>query len=156
MKRWTMVLVALAAAWVLALPAAAAKKERMGERLFLFPSAPATFAANQPFHIAHGWILVPDWSDHDAVGKRYFTLEIDGRPVEPSFVERSSNGETLARSWVYNFPAGLPAGTYTFTATWSGACRSLAESGLYSGTCSKPNAVVVAIAPLTRTIQFTS
>ena len=153
MKCRYIALLAILAAVIIALPAAAAEKQRIGARLVLFPTAPATFTANQPFHIAHGWLITPDLAGQNAVGKYDFALEVDGQLVEPDFVERESTDGQLRRSWVNNFPAGLPAGTHVFTATWSGPCQGPVDSGLHTGTCAKPTEVVV-LAPLWQAVDF--
>jgi hypothetical protein len=155
MKCRYIALLAVLATAVIALPAAAAEKERIGARLALFPAAPATFAANQPFHIAHGWLVTPDSAGQNAIGKYDFVLEVDGRSIDPDFVERVSTDGQLRRSWVFNFPAGLPAGTHTFAAAWSGPCQGLVDSGLHTGTCANPTELVVAGAPLWQAVEFT-
>jgi hypothetical protein len=156
LKRWHLALLALVATAVVALPAGAGQKERIGERINLVAGTPATFPANQPFHIAHGWLQIPDRSDYNAVGKTDFTLEVDGPLVDADFIERASEDERLRRTWVHNFPEGLPAGTHTFTARWLGTCQSLVDSNVYFGTCTKPTErVATAASPLTRTIEFT-
>ena len=161
MKRSLVVLVAVVATAVLALPAAAGQEET-GPRLVLFPAAPATFAADEPFHVMHGWGFIPPGVEGtapwlaSAVGKLDFTLAVDGRVVEPSSLEVwRGEDEILWRMPVYSFPAGLPAGTHTFTGTWLGPCESMVRGGFYSGSCANPAEVVVAIAPLARTVEFT-
>lgn len=146
---------------VAAVPAAATQRERTGARINIF-TGPSTFAAGAPFHIAHGWFIQPDFSDHDAVGKWSFALDVDGVRREVSFVERVSltSDETgfpfdiLSRFWVHNFPDGMPAGTNTFTGHWYGPCQSALESGFPVGPCEKVNEVVEANR-LSRTVTFT-
>ena len=156
MKRSFAVLLAIAAAAVTALPAGA---ETVGDRIDL-ASPPATFTAGEPFYIQHGW----GWETGEApyqpaslaLGKLQFTLAVDGEVIEPTFVWRTVDDDRLFwQRWIFNFPDGLSAGTHRFTGTWSGPCMEMVHSNLYFGTCEQPTEVVVAIGPLTRTIEFT-
>lgn len=160
MKRLFVVLVPVVAAAVLALPAAAGQES--GSRLVLFPTAPATFTADEPFYVMHGWGFIPPGVEGTAPwlapaeGKLDFTLTVDGQVVEPDFLKVwRGEDEILWRMPVYNFPTGLPAGVHTFTGTWLGPCESMVSSGFYSGLCTNLTEVVVAVAPLARTIEFT-
>lgn len=134
------------------------QRERLGNRISLIVG-PSTYAANTPFHVAHGWGLTPDDSESDAIGKWSFVLEIDGQALPANFVERSSNedpafGHLLSRFWVFNFPSGLSAGRHTFTGRWLGTCEVAVDGGLYAGPCTKPTEVVE-VATRTLTVDFT-
>jgi hypothetical protein len=146
-----------AALFVAAVPAAADPNEPLGERINVLLGAPTTYPANQPFHVAHGWTLGSDDGDHDAIGKFSFTLDVDGQPVEADFVERSVRDDgLLARSWVFNFPAGLPAGIHALTGRWWGPCQGVVDAGYtpLGGPCTKPTEPRVATGPLTHFVTF--
>lgn len=132
-------------------PAYAKAKERVGDPINLFNAFPdpvtIAFPAGDPFHIAHGWVIL---TDSDAVGKLDFELEVDGASRKEDFVERTVVGEDpdlLTRVWVFNFPEGM-AGTHTFTGHFSGPCYA---SG---GPCDHPNEKVE-ILMLELTVNFT-
>ena len=143
---------------VAAIPATAGQKQRAGDRINVLLGTPTTFPADRPFHVAHGWTLNPDSTDHDAIGRYGFRLEVDGRPVGADFVERAAVGDQLTRLWVHNVPSGLPAGTHSFTGYWLGPCQRLVESGYTpypDPTCERPTEVKIANGPLTRWVEFT-
>ena len=158
MKRSLVGVVALAALLVFTLPSAAVPRERTGERINVLLGTPTTFPANQPFHVAHGWILLPHNEDSpQTIGKYAFGLEVDGQTVEPDYVDRwvKESDHTL-RQWVYNFPDGLSAGTHTFSGYFTGPCEGLVIAGYFTGPCPKQNEVLLAGgAPVTLTVQFT-
>jgi hypothetical protein len=141
---------------IVALPAAAEPQERIGERIDLrFPHA--SFPADEPFHVVHGWGLTPDSSGHNAIGLWKFRLEVDGQRVEPDFVERAvdQSQNLLDRFWVFNFPQGLSAGVHSLTGYWIGPCQALVDNGFDVGEpCLQPNEQRIAIGPLTRSVAF--
>lgn len=154
------VLAALLGALVAATAGTAAdSKQRVGDRVSLLGGRHQTFPAGAPFHVAHGWGLVPDRTDADALGKAGFSLELDGSQRRADFVDKHHEtspalGLLLWRAWVHNFPDGL-TGTHTFTGRWFGACERLVEGGYYTGTCTKPTATeVTSFSPVTATVAF--
>src|SRR4051794_4784226 len=83
------VLLAAAALVVLAAPAGAGARERIGDRINVLLGTPTSYPANTPFHVARGWIRFdPGATPPEAVGKWFVTLDLDGEPVDTSFVER--------------------------------------------------------------------
>jgi hypothetical protein len=144
---------------VFAIPAAAVPRARIGQRINVLLGTPTTFPANQPFHVAHGWIgfLHEPQQDHfQAIGKFAFRLELDGQAVEPDFVDRWVSEDTLHSSWVHNFPTGLSAGPHTFNGYFTGPCKVLVSVGYNPGPCPKQNEVILAGgAPATLTVEFT-
>jgi hypothetical protein len=159
MRRSLVGVVALAALLVFTLPAAAVPRARTGERINVLLGTPTTFPANQPFHVAHGWILLPRDNENSpqTIGEYAFRLEVDGQTVEPDFVDRWVEPATTLRSqWVHNFPDGLSAGTHTFSGYFTGPCEGLVNAGYNPGPCPKQNEVLLAGgAPVTLTVQFT-
>lgn len=123
-----------------AAPAAAETKETVGERINLVDQTPTQLVADTPFHIYHGWWV---WAPVDTpIGRYDFQLDINGVIQKEDFVYRyvdsSDKPESLYRDWVFNFPDGLPEGTYTFTGHWFAPCRVVQEYG-YPVTCPTPN-----------------
>jgi len=157
MKTATIGVLAALAVLLVSFPAAASKAEPTGARISLF-SGNQTFPANQPFHISHGWAIVPDFSDYDAIGKYDFTLAVDGTAVDADFVDKffvldPVFGQRLARFPVFNFPTGM-TGSHTFTGRWFGPCQAVVDGGFVPGPCDKPTAVVSAFGPLTIQLTF--
>ena len=147
--RGTLSILAMSAMMIVTLtvvPGASAKqKERVGDRVSVLADRYQTFPAGQPFHIAHGLAVAPDWSDYDAIGKWGFSLTIDGAEREADYVERSPflspEGFLLSRIFVHNFPEGM-TGTHTFTGRWFGPCQSLVDAGSGPSVCDKPTETV--------------
>jgi hypothetical protein len=168
MKRLLLVALCTVSPAVAAMPAAANQNERVGVRIDLLADTPTEIEAETPFHVAHGWWMFPSRQQApepvaapQAPGKSGFRLEIDGVAQQLDFVDRWVDIERkhaglqfLGRLWVFNFPSGLPAGTYTFTAVWFGACESLALSGFPVGPCAYPTEVKEL--PLSRTLTVTA
>jgi len=129
------------------LTAASQTHERVGQRIGLLGAPPATFPANEPFHIAHGWVpIVPKDGPPIAVGLYDFDLEVDGVFRPHDFVDRfdfdESNPEPeFVWLWVHNFPEGM-TGTHTFTGHWFSPCQEAVDRGDYPGPCAHPNDVV--------------
>src|SRR5215210_866987 len=115
------VLAALAAFSVVAAgfaaPSSAARsagnnKPTAGTKISIF-GGPATFAADTPFHIEHGLVCaLPDVSDCTNADT-HFDLYLDG-VLQPSTVDIDNLGDSLLKENLTNYPAGLPAGSYTF------------------------------------------
>ncbi len=124
MRRLLPVLLGLLAL-AFAVSAAADPKERIGDRIDVLLGTPTSYPANTPFHVVQGWVNIdPGATRPEAVGKSFVTLDLDGQPVDASFVERFvADDGTLSRFWVFNFPSGLPAGTHFFTARWWGPAK---------------------------------
>jgi hypothetical protein len=114
--------------FVLAIPAAAKTKEPVGQWISLGPASPTEFDANTAFHIIGGVYL---WLPDDVpIGLYEFKLELDGVYLEEDFVDRfvdDHDPTTLGRIWVFNFPEGLPSGTYTFTGHFIVPCEEAVE-----------------------------
>ncbi len=154
MKKITLIILVL---FVLAsaIPASAARElPTVGEVILIHPAdvppppEVITFDAGKAFHIRHGWCW--NTGTDQAVGVRDFRLSIDGVPVEdglrftqPSPDQTSGCGNlgfgSITR--IYNFPDGLPAGTYTFEGFWYISC----QYGPNPSECTDPNAPVLAI-----------
>lgn len=105
-----------AAVLVAALPAAANSKPATGTRISL-NAPPATFPANSPFHIEHGFTC--DLGDGSCIGDQIsaegdFDLYLDGA-LQPSSVDVNRiDGGVIGKFQLTNYGSGLPAGTYTF------------------------------------------
>jgi hypothetical protein len=94
--------------------AAAMSKVRVGDRISLL-APPATYPAGTAFHIWHGFVF----QDGDVGYGRYrFELDVDGvERVSDFFDVFAFDRGTVAKVWVFNFPAGL-TGTHTFEGLW--------------------------------------
>jgi hypothetical protein len=127
MKKAAVILI-LIAILLMAVPAFAQGKERVGDRLGIYYSGEQTFPAGAPFHIAHGWVLDPA---QGPPGKYLFQLEVDGVYREADFIEPSVDQSTAPEflSWifVFNFPEGM-SGVHTFTGHWAVPCGSVSDS----------------------------
>ena len=111
-------LLSLAAAMLVATaPATANSKPTTGQRINLFaPPEPATFPANTPFYIEHGYIC--DLNDVGCIKTQIsalstFSLYVDG-VLQRSTVDVDVANGTISKRYLTNFPAGLPAGVHTF------------------------------------------
>lgn len=105
-------------------PVLAADRVRIGEQINVLFGTPDVFPANQPFHIAHGWLNVPPMP----MG---FVLEIDGEVVQHDFIDKTVVNEQpllINIAWVHNFPEGM-SGTHTFTGHWLLNCYSALDGG---------------------------
>jgi hypothetical protein len=89
----------------------------VGPRISLF-APPATFPANTPFHVNHGWGCDHPLTDCLNSGTR-FELLVDGVDVPAAHdLEVDPQAQTASESDVSNFRFGLPAGTHTFEGLW--------------------------------------
>lgn len=130
-------------------PAAASSKEPVGGRINVLLGTPTEFPAGAPFHVRHGWGVESGITDHDAVGRYDFVLEVDGVRRGEDFVVRSVTpgtggaADTHALGWVFNFPNGM-SGRHTFTGRWFAPCE-IAVLGGYLGPCRTPTTPVEAL-----------
>jgi hypothetical protein len=114
-KRLALLLSLAAATLVVTAPATANNKPTTGERINLF-APPTTFPANTPFYVEHGYIC--DRNDIGCIQTQIsalssFSLYVNG-VLQPSTVDVDLAGGSIEKRYLTNFPAGLPAGTYTF------------------------------------------
>jgi hypothetical protein len=109
----------MAAMLVVAAPASAGSKPTTGSRIGLY-LPPTTFAANTPFHVNHGFSCA--LGDGACIGSQFgqgrFSLYVDG-VLQPSTVETNTGDGVTSKSWLTNFPNGLPAGDHTLVGVWS-------------------------------------
>jgi len=127
--------------FVLVPSVAASKEGRVGERISMWSASPIKFAANKPFHIAHGWV---NETNITGVGLFKFSLDVDGFPVKADFVERSAisgDPDVLRWTWVFNFPNGM-TGTHTLIGHWTGSCQGLVDMHAITGPCNKPTEII--------------
>lgn len=125
MRRVGLIAVLAACVALLAPPASAAPQAAAGDQLWLLDSCFTGVIDPQPadtaFHVLHGWSVNP--ADSDDIGQFRFDLSIDGEEYKGKLiVETTKDPDALgmmSRRYLYNFPDGLSAGTYTFHAVWS-------------------------------------
>lgn len=84
----------------------------------------AQFPADTAFNVRHGWLRerTSPYAPPTFAALFDFRLEIDGIDQGPGtdYVERLGSSGAIYHS-VYDFPAGLPAGTYDFLGRWTDA-----------------------------------
>lgn len=143
MKKLVLVVLLL---FVIAMPVAAKGNDPVGFRINILAGTPTEADADSPFHIAHGFDFVPN---EDKPGRFSFDMDIDGTYYEADFllVNGAKEDGTQTRLWLFNFPDGLPAGTYTFTGHYYMSCRDAVEDGIYPGPCTTPNEQVEILTP---------
>ena len=131
MRRFLFLVACVGAVLVLAIPATAHNTQPTGPRIGLFVP-PATFPANTPFHVEHGFSCA--LGDGGCLGSQIsshsnFKLYVDS-VLQPATVERTRFDGGLSKLYLTNFAAGLPAGTHTFVGVWStnGAVTLTAEA----------------------------
>ena len=88
-----------------------------GTRIALFVP-PATFPANTPFYIEHGFACESIPGEPDFVGdcmnaSTHFDLWLDGA-AQPSTVDIDNEPGAYLKRNLTNYPEGLPTGTHTF------------------------------------------
>lgn len=152
-SRTVLLILALAFALVAAVPAVAAEPP-VGAQINLVAGTPTTFDADTPFHVLHGWGLVP--GDVQAVGIADFTLDVDGVDQGAGSLQNTATAGGLAvvKLKLFNFEDGLPAGTHVLTGHWTLPCRPAVAAFLYPGPCETPNAPVeIFTVPLTVTFS---
>lgn len=88
------------------------------------------FAPDRPFFIRHGWIAQPGFKAED----HNFTLFVDGDQREHDVINCDPfvppQGATC-RSFLFDFPDGLPVGEHEFVAMWSAPCEVWVAEGWY-------------------------
>jgi len=95
--------------------AAAASRERVGDRISLL-DPPTTYPADTAFHIWQGFGF--ERGIDRGYGRYAFQLEVDGVAMAADFTEVTMLAPTVvSRVWVFNFPDGL-SGIHTFTGHW--------------------------------------
>jgi hypothetical protein len=114
-RRLAVLLGCLAALLVVALPATANQKPTTGTRIAL-GNPPATFPANTPFHIEHGFTC--ELADANCMAEQIsdrgdFDLFLDG-VLQRSTVDVDVIDGSIRKLRLTNYPSGLPGGTYTF------------------------------------------
>lgn len=118
MRKLILPLVAAAALAAAAVPAASAlRMPTTGPRISLF-APPATFAADSPFHVDHGWICDTPPSACLDPGTR-FELLVDGQDVPSAHdLEYDPKATSVSEFDLSNFRFGLPAGTHVLEGRW--------------------------------------
>ena len=131
--------------------ATAAPPTPVGPQLSLF-APPATFPADTPFHVIHGWGIGP--LPMTSPGHFSFELDLDGVPQASNLVNTGVGltGGPLVRLFLTNYPDGLPAGDHVFTGRFLAPCDTAVAVFGFPGPCPQPNAEVVV---LTLTIPVT-
>ena len=138
MKKLTIV-ISLILALMIVNPVLASKAVPTGDRITVYSSG--EYPADTAFHISHGWQVEPE----ELRGGFDFKLEVDGKFVEETFVDRytttfDDNTVFISLVWVFNFPDGMK-GEHTFAGHWFMPCQSALDAGLVTE-CQKPNASV--------------
>ena len=143
--RLSAVVVVLMMMMTLIAPAAsAAPPVPVGPQLSLF-APPATFAADTPFHVIHGWGIGP--IPMTSPGQFSFELDLDGVPQDSKLVTTGAGatGGTLVRLFLTNYPDGLPAGDHVFTGRFIAPCDTAVALFGFPGPCPQPNAPTVVL-----------
>jgi hypothetical protein len=130
----------LIAVLLVAAPASAKKPEPVGDKLAVWPGAPETFPAGEPFHIWHGWHADPPASK--AIGLFGYELEVDGVLREEDCVIRETDAGAKLLKCLHNFPDGMQ-GQHTFTGRWLAPCQVAVDTYWYPGPCAKRNEIIV-------------
>lgn len=111
------------------MPVASAKQERSGNQFSLVLAClnensaikgVETPMAGEPFHIAHGFAEAPNLVN--GLGQYDFDLWVDGVSQKGKLDVTTSNGDdgnVVQRTFVYNYPDGLSAGSHSVRAVWS-------------------------------------
>lgn len=138
----------------MAAPAMAAE-EPVGEQINVLGGEPATYLADEPFFILHGWGPVPA-TDHP-IGRYGFRLDVDGVDQGNGKLLNSGVGGpdgVVSRLWLFNFDDGMPAGDVTFTGHWILPCMLAVDAELWFEACPTPNAQVD-VFTISHTVSFT-
>jgi hypothetical protein len=120
-------------------------------------SGVSTFPADQPFHIAHGFVNAPSFVQHQSLGEYQVRVTVDGAEVKPSFIQTLTSqdptfGAVLTTDYVFNFPDGM-TGTHVFGTTYLGPCEGLVDAGYVTGPCDKQNDLT-SLGPFLSTVTF--
>ena len=106
---------------------------RADARIGIFPggATPSVFPAGAPFWIGYGF--APE--REDGAGARSelgadtrFELEVDGEPVSMLSDLRRRGRDTVRKTDVAEFPAGLPVGWHDFAGRWYDRGRLILSS----------------------------
>jgi len=114
--RLVLLLALVSALLVVAAPATANSKPTTGSRIGLYVP-PATFAADTPFYVKHGFacgLTEVGCIATQINGTSSFSLYVDG-VLQRSSVEVEVGGGAIKT----NIPNGLPAGVHTLTGVWN-------------------------------------
>ena len=129
-------------------PVSAAREAPVvGTQVSIFNSGIQTFQAGVPFYISHGWCW--DVGKSQAIGLWDFKVSIDGKPVEDGIRYIQPANQTTGCGQldygvvirIYNFPEGMPVGTYIFEGFWYIPC----QYGPDPSGCTNPNAPVLGL-----------
>jgi hypothetical protein len=117
MKKFILIAFALAALIALPSAGAAGNTTPTGVRLpTLFCSCTVSIQANTAFFVKHGFVI--DSTDTPAdVQQSSVTLTVNGVNQRGTVIQQLSDTKPptlVAKFYLFNFPSGLPAGTYTF------------------------------------------
>ena len=120
---------------VMIIPAGAARPSpAVGTQINILSGGDRTIGAGESFNISQGWGI----DSNNNLGTYRFTLEISGlslgHPLH--YIDRAGN----MNLYVYNFPDGLPAGTYAYIGRWYAPCENFFDPA----TCANPHAIVEA------------
>lgn len=145
MKKIFALLIVFVVALLIAIPALAREQEPTGDRINLF-DPPATYPANTPFHIRHGfgWGYELPSPPADSPGQWRFELEVDGVYIQPTFTDFVTNVDPVTgtvsggRTYYFNFPKGM-TGRHTFEGHWIVPCSVALDDGSVSE-CANPAA----------------
>jgi hypothetical protein len=119
-RRLVLLLALVSALLVVAAPATANSKPTTGSRIGLYVP-PATFAADTPFYVKHGFACGLTEVGCIATpinGTSSFSLYVDG-VLQRSSVEVEVGGGAISKRYLTNIPNGLPAGVHTLTGVWN-------------------------------------
>ena len=99
----------------------------------IFPggATPSVFPAGTPFWIGYGFAPEDDGeagARHELGEDTRFELEVDGQPVSMLSDLRRRGQDTLRKTDVAAFPAGLPAGWHDFAGRWYDRGRLILSS----------------------------
>ena len=117
--------------------AAGREMPTVGDQVYIFNGGDIVINAGVPFHIRHGYLAKS--IDADAIGVFDFNLEISGIQLKPGL--RYTSPETGLVQRIYNFPQGLPEGTYSYIGRWYAPCQYI----LGLAECPDPNKPVLDI-----------
>ena len=105
-----------------------------GEQINILSGGDRSIGAGEPFFIMQGWTI----DDTKNVGQYDFKLELAGVSLKNPlrFISKTVN----LNMRIYNFPEGLPAGTYAYTGRWYAPCGEFFDPA----DCAIPNQSVEA------------
>ncbi len=117
-QRFLLSVICIAAALVLASPAAANNVPTTGTRINLF-NAPATFPAGTAFYVEQGSACEPGVDSPSVCmnADTQFDLYLDG-VLQPSTVDVENSPSGWVKLNLTNYPGGLAAGRHSFVGVW--------------------------------------